>query len=470
MKKPIKLALALIFFFLGLGLVLPKDLTSANLTSVKDTLETSRLSYHGANASGITAGSSVIQIQTSGYPSTSTANLFPGDVIMFTDTNNTYTVDQILSSNKFAISGTLAAADVDAGDEFIASRSATHTINLTTVSAVANGAIRVRIKAPASDYNDGLPDQDGFDFNSLTDSDVTCPTDTTGFDFVSGTATVSGGTNCPSGYHCFECRYSGTGAASTSLSLTIGGSRELINPAPASSHSEGTADTYAYIVENLDSNDNVIDSTTGKVAVIESVRVTATVEPRLEFSVSGITADSGSYCGVSRSSSSPDTTATAIPFGTVSISAFTDAAQQLTVSTNAVGGYVVTAIENDQLSIGGDHSIEIPDTPGDNSSASHTTKDEWSNTATKGFGYSIQNVDAASVAFQYSDSDGNCTGTFCAKQFADLANSEVPQTLFSSTTVADSEDIYVCYRLIVSSTQQSGEYENQITYRATATF
>ena len=462
MKKKLGRSGLFLFLAISLGLILARDLGSANLTSVKDTLETSRLSFHAANASGITAGSSVIQIQTSGYPSTSTANLFPGDTIKYLGTGNTYTVDQIIDSDEFSITGTLATADSDANDEFVVIRTATHTVTLTTVSAVPNGAIRVRIKAASTNYNDGNPDQDGFDFNSMTDSDVTCPADTTGFDFVTGTATVSGGTGCPAGYHCFECRYSGTGAASTSLSITIGGTNELVNPAPASGHTAGTADTYSVIVENLDANDNVVDSTIAKVAVIESVRVTATVDPRIEFSIAGV-ASGNTVCG---NTLDVTTTATAVPFGSVAISSFTDAAQQLTVATNANGGYVVTAIEDDQLSIGGDHSVEIPDTPGDNSLASHTTSDEWANTSTKGFGYSLQNVSAASVAFGYDES----SRTFPAKQFADAANSETPQTIFSSTTVANSEQVYVCYRLIVSATQQAGEYENQITYRATATF
>ena len=453
-------------------LLWPRPLAdSANLTSVKDTLETSRLSFHAANASGLVAGSSIIKIQTSGFPSTSTTNLFPGDTIKYTATSNTYTVDQIIDADEFSITGTLAAADADPNDEFVVIRSAQHVVTFTTASAIPNGAIRVRIKAPSSNGNNGLPDQDGFDFNSISNTDVSCPADVTGyFDFVAGTATVSGGTGCPSGYHCFECRYSGPGASGQALTMTIGSATKLINPAPSSGHTAGTADTYDFIVENLDANDNIIDSTTGKIAVIESVRVTATVDPRIEFSISGINADTGTYCGVTRTTSSPDTTATAVPLGSLAISSFTDAVQQLTVSTNAVGGYVVTAVENDQLSLQSNTSIEIADTPGDNSLATYAVSDEWSNTATKGFGYSIQNVDAASVPFQYNTATGNCTGTFCARQFPATADGESPQTIMSSSTVADNEDIYVCYRAIVSATQQAGEYENVITYRATATF
>ncbi len=441
----------------------PQSLDSANLTDAKDTLETSRLSFDGANASALTAGSTVITIATSGYPSTSTANLFPGDTITYVGSSNTYTVGQIISSTQFTVTSGLDSADTDANDEFIVKRTASHTISFTTVSAIPNGAIRVRIKAGASNNNDGKPDQDGWDFNSISNSDVTCPSDVAGYyDFVSGTATVSGGTGCPAGYHCFECRYSGPGKVGQSLSMTIGGTTKLINPAPASSHTEGTADTYSVIIENLDSSDTAIDSTTTKVAVIESVRVTATVEPLLSFTISGVAAGS-SVCGTTTDVA---TTATTVPLGSLSISSFTDAAQQLEVSTNADNGYVVTAIENDQLSRIDDASVEIPDEPGDSSAASESVSDEWASTSTKGFGYSLQNVDAASVAFSYNESGR----TFSARQFAADSESESPQTIFSSSTVADGEDVYVCYRAIVSATQEAGTYWNAITYRATATF
>jgi len=168
-------------------------------------------------------------------------------------------------------------------------------------------------------------------------------------------------------------------------------------------------------------------------------------------------------CGVA---TDVTTTASTVPFGSLSINSFTNAAQQLEVSTNADNGYVVTALENDQLSRVDDSTVEIADTPGDTSTASESVSDEWSSTSTKGFGYSLQNVDANSVAFYYNES----SRTFSARQFAATADSESPQTIFSSSTVADAEDAYVCYRAIVSATQEAGTYWNAITYRATATF
>jgi hypothetical protein len=450
-----------LFFFGCLVLAAhPKKLESANLTSASDTIETSRLSFHGKNAEALTAGSTMIKMATSGTPSTSTANIFPGDTVVYTASSNTYTVSEIIDDDEFSVTAGLVSADTDADDEFVIDRTAQHVVAFTTATAVPNGAIKVRIKADASDSNNGNPDDDGWDFNSISSGDVTCPGDTDEYDFVAGTATASGGTGCTAGYHCFECRYSGSGNTATDLTLTIGDSTKLINPSPSSSHSEGSAgtyDTYSVIIDNLSGADAVIDSTTVKVAVIESVRVTATVDPTISFSIASLSVGA-TACGNALDVS---TTALTVPFGSLAIDAFKDLAQNLTVSTNADGGYTVTAIEDDQLSIGGAGVTEIVDLAG----GSHSSSTDWTNTATKGFGYSLENVDATSITFEYDD------GTFHARQFPSTADGgEDPVTLFYSNTVADSQNAYVCYRAVISATQEAGDYENAITYRATATF
>ncbi|MBL7078300.1 hypothetical protein ISS42_01415 [Candidatus Shapirobacteria bacterium] len=454
------------------GFSFPRPLDSANLTSASNTLETSRLSFHGKNFEQLTAGTSIIKMATSGTPSVSTSNIFPGDTVVYTATSNTYTVDYTIDADEFAVTAALDAADDDANDEFVIDRTATHTVAFTTTSAIADGAIKVRIKADDTTPNDGHPDNDGWDFNSIAGSDVACPGDVaTKYDFVTATATASAGSGCAAGYHCFECRYSGPGNPGESLSMTIGADPEIINPAPASGHtvSPATADTYSIIIDNLNASNVAVDSTTVKVAVIESVRVTASVDPTISFSIAALNVGS-TACGNALDISS---TATTVPFGSLSLGAFVDLAQNLTVSTNADGGYVVTTIENNQLARIDAAATEIADTPGDTATATHTVTDEWVNTATKGFGYSIENVDATTPAFQYSDSTAGCDGVFCAKQFAATADGGaelVPVTIFSSGTVADGQNAYVCYRAIIGATQEAGDYWNAITYRATATF
>ena len=461
-----------LFLFVGCLLLSasPKKLESANLTSASDTLETSRLSFHGENVEALSAGSTIIKMATSGTPSVSTTNVFPGDTIVYVASTNTYTVDQIIDPDELSVTAALASADCDIGDDFVINRTAQHLIGFTTTSAIENGAIRVRIKADSADNNDSHPDDDGWDFASISNGDITCPSDSSGYDFVTGTATVSGGTNCAAGYHCFECRYSGVGNTANpavAMTMTIGDSTELINPSPASGHTTtpSTADTYSIIIDNLSASDVAIDSTTVKVAVIESVRVTASVDPTISFSIAALSA------GATACDNALDisTTAATVPFGSLSTGAFIDLAQNLTVSTNADNGYAVTAIENDQLSRIDVAATEIADTTCAASPCSHSAEQDWASTDYKGFGYSLENVDATSITFEYNDGGAD----FKARQFAAFADGggeTTPVTIFYSDTVADNQNAYVCYRAIVSATQEAGDYWNAITYRATATF
>ena len=104
---------------------------------------------------------------------------------------------------------------------------------------------------------------------------------------------------------------------------------------------------------------------------------------------------------------------------------------------------------------------------------SHTASDRWDSTTFKGFGFSLDDVNTSGLTpvFEYDTTTGNCSGgTYCARQFADTEDSQAAQQIFSSTTVADEHNLYVCYRAVISSTQSAGDYENHVIYTATATF
>lgn len=483
-SKKSKVLAWIVLLFLTLATIKffsPRELNSATLTSVKDTLSSSRLSYLGAVGAGNTVGSTLLIVKTSSLPgfatSDDTNNLFTDDTMMI-GSNTNYTMIDVYDTDQVQIyhaSGGLQSGDFDVDDPVIATRSARHTLTFTPVSAIDGGRYRVRLTATGgtqAQSHDGIPDADGFDFvgniGSGTWPDyISCP-DT-------GTPTVeySGDTHCPSGYTCVICSYSGINSL-VQKTLSVGttvAAQQVINPSPSStSKTAGVADTFAFYVDHLDSSYNVIDSTQGRIAVVESVRVTATVDPRIELTVAGVSIGTSS-CGVA---ADVTTTAVSVPLGSLSITNFTDASQNLTVSTNADGGYAVTALESDQMSkiagSGLDTGVFIADTPGDTATATHIVADEWVTTSVKGFGYSLENSDAASIEFEYTSTAGGCDGVFCAKQFADDNNAEAAQTLFYSGTVADSQNAYVCYRAIIGVSQESGSYTNAITYIASATF
>jgi hypothetical protein len=216
------------------------------------------------------------------------------------------------------------------------------------------------------------------------------------------------------------------------------------------------------------------------IGVIEAVRVSAVVAPQITFEIIGVAAGQ-SACGITTSVA---TTPTTVPFNELLIATFTNAAQFLTVSTNASNGYAVTGIENDQLAKQGvtctgdallaTHPTCIQDSRGDDALMSHTNGDDWSTAATKGFGYTLDNLNNISgltPAFEYDGTSGSCGGGIdCYKQFADAENSQVVQTLYSATAPADNHNVEVCYKAIIAPTQAAGIYENYLTYTATATF
>jgi hypothetical protein len=488
MKKnhpSLKNFLAILVMFVALvaaGGASYQESRSASLTSVSVTLSNSRLSFRGKLTTGNTVGGSQVAIVTTNgaWPSTSSAQLQESDTVLIGEAGSlgTYTVSNTNPNGQLSVNPVLLAGDADSGDDIIATQSATHTVRFSTANAIANGRFRILVPshANATTASDGIPDGGFFDFG--TAPTVTCPTDFTGYDFVAGTATAAAITIGGQTYHSYECAYSGSGAIGTdfdSISNPAFVINSIINPAPDDTHTMGTADSHKIVVQHIDSSFSIADSSTTSVGVIEAVKVSASVAPQITFRIIGV-ASSTSACGVN---TNVTTTSTAVPLGELSIDTFTNAAQTLAVSTNAVNGYAVTAVANDQLGkdgnvCTGDSSDPdcIPDSTGDDTNMTHAASSEWISAAAKGFGYSLDdnNTSGLTPVFEYDTATGNCDGVYCARQFADNENSQSPVQLFSHNSVADNQNLRVCYKAIISASQGAGEYENYITYTATATF
>ncbi len=472
------------------------------LDTVYDTLSNPRISYRaGVGSSGASSGSTTITIDSSGNPDNDTHNLFPQDSICFSDSgtngcigNTSYTVGSVLNSTTFSITSALNSA-LGSTDLVIATESAIHTINLTTVADVNGGSLEIKIPAASSDYNDGIPDDTGFDANLLTNSNIDSYTSVTcsgGCGVTFGTTTMSTG----SGYHTITFPFTGTLASSKDVTITIGTSTagySFINPAPGSSHTQGTSDVYSIVISELDSGSNTLYSTTTKVAVHEGVFVSATVEETLNFYINDSAgdgaADSGTICGVTRTSSSIDSTAYSIPFGTLAASdTFYDAYQTLKVITNASNGYVVTIEENDQMGRGGNTCTGsspssgeytfgsgtcIRDTVCGSSACSESAAYDWTTATYYGLGISLEDVTGTDAVWDYDGkaSETTCTsGTFCARQIADQESSETKATIMSNSGTTTGSKIDVCYRLSIPGDQPAGYYFNVVKYTATAKF
>lgn len=498
-NKSIIIFSSLFLFFLSLALVItnPRKTKSANLISVTATLSNPRLSYRGGVSGTPSAGATSVDIDTSGNADNNTNHLFIKDTVCFAPSsfsgckgNTTYTVNSIIDTDTFTFTPGLAGA-LAADDYVIATQSSTLTISFTTVSEIpANGNILVTIPAikVTGQTCDGFPDtttlaNNGFDLKNVAAAQVSVTGCTDANWNATETITCGNGSN---DHTILINRQTASCAAGSTITITI---QNVINPAPSTGHTQGTADIYNINIKTRDGSNYTLDESDAKIAPVEGVFVSATVDETLSFTVAGITADSGSYCGVTRTSSSPDTTATSIPWGIVSptyAAATHNTAQQLTVSTNANNGYKVYIEESDQMGRNGNvctgtapssgeftfgSSICIRDTVCAATPCSHTTSQDWTNMSTYvGLGYSLQNATGSDAKFLYNES----SRTFSAKQLADVQGGEnradTNAEIMTNSGPVNGSSVYVCYRIAIPATQPAGYYYNTVKYTAVPTF
>lgn len=497
MKKKQGIYRTILFFFIFFQLAFlflanPKRVDTA-ITSASATLGNPRLSFYGKLNGAHSAGDTTIRLDTTGNADNSTSHLFPNDTVAV-GPNGGKTVGSIIDTDDFALTSGLTVGASDQ-DPIYSTQSGTLTITFTVGSAIpASGYVLITIPDPAANGNDGAPDTastlaaNGFDLNGMTIADVAT---TGGSGCTWGSSDPNEVLTAGSGNgHTYKVVNTAATTCSGTPTITFDGTtKDLVNPAPYIGHTQGVADVYTITVATYDSSGLQIETTNTKVAPVEGVLVSATVDETLSFTVTGISADSGTYCGVTRTSSSPDSTATSIPWGTLNTTytaATHNAVQQLTVTTNSANGYKVYVEENDQLNRDSDDCDSptdstadetdncIKDTVCDSVGCSHTTYRDWGSGGTEtyyGQGYSLQNVGSDSNAkFEY-DTGG---ATWNAKQMADRQATENPQDTNAEIMLAsapvDAQDIYFCLRIDIPGTQPAGYYTNRIKYNAVSTF
>lgn len=487
----------------------PEKIKAAlNFTAASATLVNSRFSYRAQINSG-TSGSPTVTIKT-GSADTTTNHLFPGDVVCFTDTvanglngcigSKTYTVSSILTTTSFNLSTDLTNTLLTDGFA-IASQSGTLTLTFTTTSEIPIGG-DLYITIPTIDLagktNDGIPDTaasiiaNGFDQGKIVNTDVTAPTTgCTGWGTVVVTSGDAGNdlriqipkasTSCPGG---------------NALTVTIGGTHNLINPAAFTGQTQGQANAYQIKIQSRTAAGaaGILDESDVMVAPIEAVLVSATVDETLSLTIAGVTADTGTFCNITRTAGSPDTTATSVPWGIVPstyVAATNNTNQQITVSTNAGSGYNVFVEENDQMGKNGnvctgtapsgsdDYTFSagrcIRDTVCGAAACTESAARDW--TATPGtyvgLGFSLQDTSGDAVFdWDGKPAETTCTtGAFCTRQIADVFEGGETRAAFmhNDGPVAGSS-LYVCYRIAIGGTQPAGYYYNKVKYTAVATF
>ena len=199
---------------------------------------------------------------------------------------------------------------------------------------------------------------------------------------------------------------------------------------------------YYFRLYDLNNATTVVASTTNPSVVTEGAALTFTVNGLTVGTVTeGITTDA-------------TTTATAVTFGSVPVDTEHEAAQRLTVNTNATEGYQILAYSTGSLL--NSYGTAIDAVTGTNNSPS---------------GWSTGCAVAADGCFGYHSGDdllaGGSTRFAPIDSYAALTTSPL-EIAYSSVPVSESHDIV--YKVQVSDEQPAGTYESNIVYLAIPVF
>ncbi len=217
--------------------------------------------------------------------------------------------------------------------------SAQHDILFVTSNAM-NGDEAFRIYFDESGSN--------FDFSTLTDADLIASS--TGFTAVNTCTAatneidLSVGSNYIQGNVC-----TGDTIPAGQIGIQVGSTNFLGNPS--------TAGSYVISLQGYDAGSGAIaDSGDTRVAIIDDVTVTASVDTIFTFSINAVNA--GVTVNDDATVTSGTSTATSVPFGTISPGTPKLMAQELRVDTNAYNGFAVTVQADQTLTAGNGATID----------------------------------------------------------------------------------------------------------------
>ncbi len=251
---------------------------------------------------------------------------------------------------------------------------------------------------------------------------------------------------------------SGTGVIASSSVITIeigtnattggAGTNRIVNPDSAGSN-----------VISVSSGSG-IDSGSTNVYIIDDVVVTASINTNLIFAIDGVA--SGQSVNGSPTTTADTTTSTSVPFGTLVAGTSKVLAQDISVTTNATNGFVVTIQQDQNL------TSNLSDIDGFINGAYTNTPTAWVG-PTPATGQ--ENTYGHMGITSEDDLNTNEFGT-------DLwvSASTTPRQVFSHNGVSDGTTANigrtrVGYQVEISSLQEAGtDYTNTITYIVTPTF
>lgn len=353
-------------------------------------------------------------------------------------------IREIQAANLTSVSDTLS--DSDRGVP------ANHTIAFTAPTGLVTGeTIVITFPAGFSVNGTGATGLDHQDIDVLT---------------ASGTSYILGPSAATSTW--------GVATSSNSITLTTSTSSGAITAASGTaftvrigthSSSQYTGDTRITNHASAGSYEITIatpnDSGSTRVAIIDDVVVTASVDTTFTFAISGVA--TSSTVNNSPTTTAGSSTATSIPFGTLVSGTTTIMAQDISVVTNAAQGFVVTVEQSQDLL-----SSTGADIDGFANGAYTNTPTAWVSPT-------------AQLANEYTwghwglTSEDDLNGTEFGSDLW-VAASTTPRQVFRHTGPADGITANegrtrVGYQVQISNLQEAGDdYTTSLTYIATPTF
>lgn len=324
-----------------------------------------------------------------------------------------------------------------------------HTIVFTT----PNGLVAGQTMTLTFEAGFPLPGA-GFDYNDidvLDDSTDISLKDGLGAGGQWGVATTSTTIT-------FDLTGAATVSSSSVITIRIGnnaivgasGTTQIVNPSATTSYA-------------IDIGGSMTDSGQVRVAIIDQVTVSASVNTSLSFTVSGVNASS--TVNGSPTTTAATTTSTALPFGTLGINRSKILAHDLAVVTNATHGYTVTVEQTGALQSTTGATID-----GFIDGANTQTPTAW-----QGPGAQVANT-ASYGHWGLTSTDGTTTRSqeFGSDQW--VSGSTTPVVIMGHDGPADGTTqgygaARIGYQIEISALQEAGsDYNTTLRYIATPTF
>jgi hypothetical protein len=305
-------------------------------------------------------------------------------------------------------------------DSDLSATGVTHTIFASTTQAIgANGYFEVVFDSNITGVNS---------------ANVTCPS--------SGVAGGAGNT--------ITCTYAG-GLVAGPYTITM---TDAINP--------GAIGSYLVHIYTRTSGAVEIEHSSVRIAIVNDVTVTATVEATLTFFVGGLATSSDVNGQLTTGSSTSQT----LPFGTLEVGTSSTLGQQLRVTTNAYYGYTVTVFQDHNLlaNNGADIDSFVEGT------AASTSAQSWASPVA-----SLGNENTYGH-FGISSDDDSIGGSdvFGADEWMGFDGTDPIQVMYhngpSDGSTDDIGSTTVAYRIEINALQEAGDYSNTLTYICTPTY